>query len=247
MRFAGKIALVTGAGSGIGEAVAIRLAQEGAHTVLVGRTREKLEAVAEKIGGSSSTVCTADVTNEQEVRQLSLFLQERFGQIDILVNNAGGSKHNKWLEITSKEWDDVQAANLRSVFLVTREMSSLMFGCNDRSVINIASLSGIKPGSLIAHYSAAKAGVINLTKVLAHELSPHGIRVNSVSPGFIETPLTESGLKNPRFADSIARHTALKRVGQPQEVAGVVAFLASADASYITGADIVVDGGWLIQ
>jgi 3-oxoacyl-[acyl-carrier protein] reductase len=247
MPFAGKIAVVTGAGSGIGEAVAIRLAQEGAHTVLVGRTLSKLETVAGKIGGTSATAYAADVTSEKEVRQLAGFLRERFGSIDILVNNAGGSKHNKLLNISAAEWEEVQAANLRSVFLVTRELSELMHGGTDRSIINIASISGIKPGSLIAHYSAAKAGVINLTRAFAHELSPSGIRVNSISPGFIQTPLTEAGLKNKKFAESIARHTALQRVGQPQEVAGVVAFLASVDASYITGADIVVDGGWLIQ
>jgi meso-butanediol dehydrogenase/(S,S)-butanediol dehydrogenase/diacetyl reductase len=247
MPFAGKIAVVTGAGSGIGEAVAIRLAQEGAHTVLVGRTLSKLETVAGKIGGTSATAYAADVTSEKEVRQLAGFLRERFGSIDILVNNAGGSKHNKLLNISAAEWEEVQAANLRSVFLVTRELSELMHGGTGRSIINIASISGIKPGALIAHYSAAKAGVINLTRAFAYELSTSGIRVNSISPGFIQTPLTEAGLKNKKFAESIARHTALQRVGQPQEVAGVVAFLASVDASYITGADIVVDGGWLIQ
>jgi 3-oxoacyl-[acyl-carrier protein] reductase len=247
MPFAGKIAVVTGAGSGIGEAVAIRLAQEGAHTVLVGRTLSKLETVAGKIGGTSATAYAADVTSEKEVRQLAGFLRERFGSIDILVNNAGGSKHNKLLNISAAEWEEVQAANLRSVFLVTRELSELMHGGTGRSIINIASISGIKPGALIAHYSAAKAGVINLTRAFAYELSTSGIRVNSISPGFIQTPLTEAGLKNQKFAESIARHTALQRVGQPQEVAGVVAFLASGDASYITGADIVVDGGWLIQ
>ncbi len=247
MRFKGKVAVVTGAGSGIGEAIAKRLAQEGAGLVLVGRTHSKLEAVVGRIGNDLANCSIADVTKEKEVRLLTEFIKEKYGHIDILVNNAGGSKHNRISDIQAAEWEEVQAANLRSVFLVTRELSTLMQGGEGRSIVNIASISGIRPGTQIAHYSAAKAGVINLTRAFAYELARHRIRVNSVSPGFIKTPLTEAGLKNRKFTDSIVRHTALKRVGQPEEVAGVVAFLASEDASYITGANIVVDGGWLIQ
>ncbi|BCJ85447.1 SDR family NAD(P)-dependent oxidoreductase [Effusibacillus dendaii] len=246
MRFKGKVAVVTGAGSGIGESIAVRFAQEGAQVVLVGRTQSKLEAVAKKIG-ELAIPFSADVSNESDVKQLAAFLKERFGEFDILVNNAGGSKHGKLLEIPLQEWEEVQASNLRSVFLVSKELAPLMIGKSGRSIINMASISGIQSGAMIAHYSAAKAAVINLTRSFALELSPLGVRVNSVSPGFVETPLTEEGLKNDRFAASIVRNTALRRVGQPNEIAGVVAFLASDDASYVTGTDIVADGGWLIM
>lgn len=116
----------------------------------------------------------------------------------------------------------------------------------DRAIVNVASLSGHKAGAHIPHYSASKAAVINFSRALANEYAPYGIRVNSVSPGFVETPLTEKGLQNTRFLESIQRNTALRRVGQPAEIANVIAFLASSEASYITGSDVLVDGGWLI-
>jgi meso-butanediol dehydrogenase/(S,S)-butanediol dehydrogenase/diacetyl reductase len=246
VRFEGKIALVTGGGSGIGEAIAARFAEEGAFVLLVGRTESKLRAAAGRIG-KQADFFVADVSREEDIKRMAEYVEKRFGGVDILVNNAGGSKHCRLLAIEGKDWDAVQAVNLRSVFLVSKTIVPLMEGRQEASIINIASLSGIKAGAMIAHYSAAKAGVINLTGALAYELSPRGIRVNAISPGFVETPLTESGFQNQKFMDSIIRHTALRRVGRPEEIAGVAAFLASKDASYITGANLVVDGGWLIS
>jgi 3-oxoacyl-[acyl-carrier protein] reductase len=117
----------------------------------------------------------------------------------------------------------------------------------NRSIVNVASLSGHQAGAHIPHYSSAKAGVINFTKALALELSNYGVRVNSVSPGFVETPLTEQGLQNDQFVKAIKRNTALKRVGTPDEIANVIAFLGSSEASFMTGSDVLVDGGWLIK
>ncbi|RSK27360.1 SDR family oxidoreductase [Bacillus sp. HMF5848] len=259
MRFLQTVAVVTGAGSGIGEATAIRLAQEGAKVVLVGRTLTKLEKVAKRINHAfkipAAEIFQADVTNEEDILELVNFIKEHYGDLHVLINNAGGSSQSKILGTSSEDWDYVQTTNLKSVFLVSKLLGQLMVEMSkqedeklrrDRSIINIASLSGYKAGSHIPHYSAAKAGVINFTKALALELSPFGIRVNSVSPGFVETPLTEDGLQNEQFAKAIRRNTALKRVGKPEEIASVITFAASQEASYMTGSDLLVDGGWLI-
>jgi len=254
MRFKEKIAVVTGAGSGIGEATAYRLAKEGATVVLVGRTISKLEKVAANINEEAvkpRAYCfVADVTNSAEVEQLGAYIEKEFGDLYVLINCAGGSRKSPILETTEKDWDDVQAVNLKSIFLVSKRLATIMInneGGNERSIVNVASLSGYKAGSHIPHYSAAKAAVINFTRALAFELAPKGIRVNSVSPGFVSTDLTKEGLKNEKFVKSIERHTALSRVGTSDEIANVIAFVASSEASYMTGSDLLVDGGWLIM
>ncbi|MDR6122926.1 meso-butanediol dehydrogenase/(S,S)-butanediol dehydrogenase/diacetyl reductase [Bacillus sp. SLBN-46] len=257
MRFSQSIAVVTGAGSGIGRASAIRLANEGAKVILVGRTRGKLEKTAEEINRTSkiplAEIFTADCTDVEDVAELAEYVQLQYGDLHVLVNNAGGSRHSRILEITEQDWDYVQDVNLKSVFLVSKALGKIMIeGAQheeqrSRAIVNVASLSGHQAGVEIPHYSAAKAGVINFTRSLALELAPFGIRVNSVSPGFVETPLTEKGLKNDRFVRAIQRNTALQRVGNPEEIASVIAFAASPEASYMTGADLLVDGGWLIK
>lgn len=254
MRFLDKLAVITGAGSGIGEATAIRLAKEGATVVLVGRTKEKLERVAriinESLSDHKAIPYVADVTSENHIKKLAIFLENEFSSLDIVVNNAGGSSKSTILETTEEQWDTVQAVNLKSIFLVSKHLGKLMKeqSSNDyRSIVNVASLSGYKAGAQIPHYSSAKAGVINFSRALALELAPNKIRVNSVSPGFVETPLTEKGLENEAFVKAIKRSTALERVGRPDEIANVIAFVASDEASYMTGSDVLVDGGWLIK
>jgi meso-butanediol dehydrogenase/(S,S)-butanediol dehydrogenase/diacetyl reductase len=256
MRFSQTIALVTGAGSGIGKATAIRFAKEGAKVILVGRTKAKLEETAEEINRNSripmADIFPADVTDGEDVRKVAEYVEQQYGDLHVLVNNAGGSTHTKILQMSEQEWDYVQNVNLKSVFLVSKALGKVMAeGAKrekrDRAIVNVASLSGHQAGAEIPHYSAAKAGVINFTKSLALELSPYGIRVNSVSPGFVETPLTEDALQNDRFVKAIQRSTALQRVGTPEEIANVIAFVASSEASYMTGADLLVDGGWLIK
>lgn len=256
MRFSQTVAVVTGAGSGIGRATAIRLAEEGAKVILVGRTRNKLEETATIINGKSkipmAEIFRADCTDAEDVVELAEYVEQQYGDLHILVNNAGGSLNGKILEMTEQDWNFVQDVNLKSVFLVSKELGKIMVrGAeheeHNRAIVNVASLSGHQAGAEIPHYSAAKAAVINFTRALALELSPYGVRVNSVSPGFVETPLTERGLQNERFVRAIQRNTALGRVGSPEEIASVIAFAASPEASYMTGTDLLVDGGWLIK
>jgi meso-butanediol dehydrogenase/(S,S)-butanediol dehydrogenase/diacetyl reductase len=259
MRFLQSVALITGAGSGIGKATAIRLANEGARVILAGRTKSKLESAANEINSAKripvAEIFPADVTIEEDVKALAEYIEQKYGDLHILVNNAGGSKHSRVLETSGQDWDGIQNANLKSVFLVSKHLGKLMADASsrdgnhraNRAIVNVASLSGHQAGAHIPHYSAAKAGVINLTKSLALELAPFRIRVNSVSPGFVETPLTEEGLQNEKFQKAIERNTALRRVGNAEEIANVIAFAASPEASYMTGSDLLVDGGWLIM
>ncbi|WP_026674650.1 SDR family NAD(P)-dependent oxidoreductase [Alkalihalobacterium bogoriense] len=248
-RFQHDIAVITGAGSGIGKEVAIQLALEGAKICLVGRTLQKLEAVTreinERFGKNTASYYQTDVTNEKEIEKLAGHLKDKYGHITVLVNNAGMSSGSSIVNLDQSEWEKVQTANVTSVFLMSKHMASLIEGEN-KAIVNIASLSGHKAGAKIPHYSTAKAAVIHFTKALAAELAPKGIRVNSVSPGFVETPMTAGNLENEQFQKTIQRHTALNRIGQPHEIAKVVAFVASSDASYMTGTDLLVDGGWLI-
>ncbi len=249
--------MVTGAGSGIGEQTAARLASEGAQVILVGRTVSKLERAAQQINEGLSEpaadIFQADVTKEEEVQELADFIEQKAGDLHILVNNAGTSGNSTILNMEESEWDRIQNTNLKSVYLVSKALGRIMIKGKEkdeadvnRSIVNVASLSGHKAGAKIPHYSSSKAAVINFTKSLALEFAPYGIRVNSVSPGFAETPLTEEGLKNKRFEEAIQRNTALSRVGRPEEIAKVITFAASDEASYMTGSDLLVDGGWMI-
>ncbi|MFA8439559.1 SDR family NAD(P)-dependent oxidoreductase [Pueribacillus sp. YX66] len=256
-RFENAFAVITGAGSGIGEATAKRLANEGAKVLLVGRTLSKLERVAEEINQGAKQKAftfTCDVTSEEEVEKLKVHVKEEFNEVNILINNAGASAYSSILEMPYDQWESIVAVNLHSIFLMSKAIGGLMVEAaktsetkRDRAIVNVASLSGHKPGLMFPHYSSAKAAVMNFTKALAGEVAKYDIRVNSVSPGFAETPLTEQGLKNESFVKSIERHTLLKRVAEPEEIASVIAFAASTDASYMTGSDILVDGGWLAK
>ncbi|MFC5712316.1 SDR family NAD(P)-dependent oxidoreductase [Thalassorhabdus alkalitolerans] len=255
-KFNDYIVLVTGGGSGIGASTAKKFAREGGEVILTGRTKEKLKKVQSEIQeeGGKADIFQADVTVERDVHELAGFIEDKYVHLDILINNAGGSgMKGSLFSLSLDEWESVQRLNLNSVFLVAKEVLPLLKKDTDRpphvrpSIVNVSSLSGHKPGNNIPHYSAAKAGVLNLTKTMAGECAPFGIRVNSVSPGFIDTPLTEKSLENEKFQKAVRRHTLLERTGRAEEIANVIAFAASEEASYMTGSDLLADGGWLAK
>jgi 3-oxoacyl-[acyl-carrier protein] reductase len=245
-----KVALVTGAGSGIGSATAAALAAAGA-AVAVNYHRN--EAGAEKIrqqiaaaGGRAFTV-QADVTRAADVRAMVGRVGAELGPVDVLVNNAGSLVERlKLLELTEERWDDVINLNLKSAFLCAQAVAASMIERRAGAIINVSSIAGRNGGALGSiHYSTAKGGLITMTKGLAKELAPYGVRVNGVSPGVIATPFHEQ-FSTPEAMKAYAGMIPLGRVGTPEEVAGVIAFLASDAAGYLAGETIEINGGMLM-
>jgi len=236
----GRSALVTGSTRGIGRAIAEQLAQCGARVAVVGRDRERAEAVAKEIGGEARGF-GADVGDPASIAQLVSDVESAFGGVDILVNNAGLTRDNLMMRLKDDDWDTVIDANLRGAFLTIRAVSRGMMKRRWGRVINIASVVGITGNKGQTNYAASKAGLIGLTKSVAKELGSRNILANAVAPGFIETDMTAAMTPDARAA--MSAQIPLERLGTPADIAGVVAFLASDYASYITGQVIVVDGG----
>ncbi|HDN67646.1 MAG TPA: 3-oxoacyl-[acyl-carrier-protein] reductase, partial [Firmicutes bacterium] len=230
-----KIAIVTGAGQGIGQAIAVRLAQEGAEVVISDINLQSAEQTASRIRqmGRKSLALKADVANFEDVQAMVEKSTQEFGRVDILVNNAGVTKDNLLVRMTQQQWDWVISVNLKGAFNCTKAVVPLMMRNRYGRIINIASVIGLVGNTGQANYAASKAGIIGLTKSAAKELASRGITVNAVAPGYIQTEMTE---RLPEQAkEAFLKTVPLQRVGLPQDVAGVVAFLASEDASYITG------------
>ncbi|HLC96986.1 MAG TPA: 3-oxoacyl-ACP reductase family protein [Candidatus Nanoarchaeia archaeon] len=250
MRLKGKNVVVTGSGRGIGRAIALACAKEGAQVVVnCVHKANALKVVAEikKMGGNAIAAC-GDVSKSRDAASIVKAALKQFRKIDILVNNAGIVHFNPLLKITEKEWDQTLAVNLRGTFLMSQAVAKHMVQNNVKgNIVNIASIAGKVGFQQLAHYCASKGGIIELTKEMALELAPHGIRVNAIGPGVIETDMTKGILDNPESAKQFLKAIPMGRVGQPEEIAKVAVFLASEDASYMTGHTIFADGGWVSQ
>lgn len=247
MNLTGKVALVTGASRGIGQATAIDLAKAGADIVVnfIGNeavAQETVEAI-ESLGRKAIKI-KADVGNADEVQAMVDEAVAVFGHIDILVNNAGITRDGLLIRMKDSDWDDVLNINLKGVYLVTKAVAKLMVKQRAGRIINMTSVSGVTGNVGQANYAAAKAGVIGFTKTCAKELAARGITVNAVAPGFIETAMTD--VLPEKIKEGIAATVPFGRMGQPEEIASVVTFLASDFASYITGQVLNVDGGMVM-
>ena len=239
-----KTALVTGASRGIGRAIALALASKGFAVALnYAGSHDAAEAVKKEIedaGGKAFTV-QGDVSKSEDVDRIFKIVKDEFGGLDVLVNNAGINRDALLIRMKESNWDDVIATDLKSDFLTTKAAAAMMMRKRKGSIINISSVVGIMGNIGQANYAAAKAGVIGLTKACAKEMAARNIRVNAVAPGFIETAMTD-GIPE-KIREGMISSIPMGRMGQPEDIAKAVCFLASDDSSYITGQVLVVDGG----
>ena len=241
-RFADKTVIVTGAGSGIGKATAIRFSEEGANVVLSGTTKEKLDKIAADLPADRTLVMKTDVADFEQVQALVAATVKRFGALHVMVANAGVAVQGKASEGTLDDWNKVMTTNVGGVFHCAKAaMPELKKsrGC----IVNTASVSGIGADWDMGFYNASKGAVVNLTRSLALDHGADGVRVNAVCPSFTRTGMTEDMMKNPKLVAKFMERMPIGRVAEPADIAGVVAFLASDDARFVNGVNLPVDGG----
>ena len=240
MDLKGKVAIITGSSSGIGKAMAEKISEKGAKVVVSDINVEKGEEVAENIGG---TFIKCDVSSKKEVDKLVEETVEKYGKLDIIVNNAGVGSMSSIEDMEKDEWEMIRSIDLDGV----------VYGCmaaaphlkeTEGAILNIASIYGLVGDVGATAYNAAKGGVVNLTRSVADDLAQYNVNVNSICPGFVRTPMIEEAMADENFRNHILGDTPLGRVAEPEEIANVAAFIVSDEASYVTGVNLPVDGGW---
>lgn len=247
MKLAGKVALVTGGGTGIGRGAAIALAAEGARVMVLGRRPEPLEQTVALIkqAGGDAAACSADVTQLPQIENAAHMLKERWGRLDVLVNNAGSLLFKPFMQTTLDEFDEIYRVDLRSVFAVSQVMIPILKPAGGGSIINISSILGVLGNGNAAAYCAMKGGVVNLTRAMAAGLGPD-IRVNCLCPSHIVTPMMQDEIDHLEATgriDRLNRMFPMKRIAYPDDMTGSIIFFASDDSSWITGNIFMIDGG----
>lgn len=245
----GRVAVVSGASSGLGQQMALALARQKASLVILARRLERLEELKPKLlekGAKKVLTIKCDVTITEEINQAAKKTEDEFGKVDILINCAGASKDKGVIDMTDEEWDFTINTDETSVFKMTRAFASIMKKHGYGRIINIASMYGLVGNTEISTvaYHASKGAVVNFTRAVAAELATDGITCNAICPGYFYTELTSSVLDTPRFQDFAKSHVPMKRYGKEGELDAAVVFLASSEASYVTGAILPVDGGY---
>jgi NAD(P)-dependent dehydrogenase (short-subunit alcohol dehydrogenase family) len=240
-----KVALITGASRGIGQAAAIGLAQTGADVAIASRKLPDLEKVAEEIRktGKKCLPVAAHIGKMEEINNLVKRVLEEFGKIDILVNNAGTNPTMaQAIDVDERAWDSIMNLNLKGLFFLSQAVARVMKGKGGGKIINVASVAGISP-DILPIYSISKAGVIMATKVMAQQWAPYNIRVNAIAPGLTKTRFSEALWKNPNILQMAMSRTPMARPAEPEEMVGAIIYLASDASSYVTGQIIAIDGG----
>lgn len=240
MRLEGKVAIVTGGSSGIGKAIAEKYVEEGAEVVIADIDEEKGEEVAEEVG---CEFVECDVSDWGSIKDLVESTVDEYGKLDVMVNNAGIGSQSTIEEMSIDEWKKILSVDLDGVMYGTKAAVPHLKeteGC----VINMGSIYGLTGDIGATAYNAAKGGVINFTRSVADDLAQHNVRVNSICPGFVDTPMIDEAMNDEEFKQHVMNMTPMKRIAQPEEIADVAVFLASEESSYITGVNLPVDGGW---
>ena len=248
MRFETQVAIVTGAGRGIGHAIAVKLAGEGARVACVSRTEANAKRTADEINSARAEAAkayTVDVSDHAAVQTVGAEILKEFGKVDILVNNAGVTRDTLSMRMSVEDWDTVLNTNLRGAFNFVQAVQRAMIKQRSGRIINISSVIGLMGNAGQTNYAASKAGLLGFTKSLARELASRGITVNAIAPGFITTDMT-GGLSE-EIQKKIIAQIPLGRVGSSEDIASAVAYLASTEAAYVTGQTLCVDGGLVLR